>query len=131
MLKNSMPHLTPSVGISDTGQNSGDIKPDEHRAKPRGDCYEEAFKFLSDVAAEASDKYILVHGNVARLRQDVAFNHAWVEEDDVVHELSANRHLTFLKKDYYDHLGVKNTRRYAYEEALVAAVKSGHYGPWA
>ena len=27
--------------------------------------------------------------------------------------------------------GVKNTRRYAYEEALVAAVKSGHYGPWA
>ena len=98
---------------------------------PTGDCIEAAGKFItgSDVVAYPDD-YRLVHGNVQRLRQDVAVNHAWVEEGEVVHEVSNGRQLAFLKEAYYRSHGVKNVRRYTPGEALVLCLDRGHWGPW-
>jgi hypothetical protein len=102
----------------------------EPRAQATGDCYEAAFKFVSAHGQDAPDRYVLVHGNVAKLEQDEAVNHAWVEEGDIVHEVSKGRHRKFSKRSYYERYDVKNTRRYSFEEALIVSVKSGHYGPW-
>ena len=96
----------------------------------KGDCYEAAFKFLCEMGEDAPHKYKLVHGNVARLKQDCIVNNAWVEAGDVVHEASNRRNLTLLKKDYYEHFGITNAHQYSYEEALTTALKAGHYGPW-
>ncbi len=95
-----------------------------------GDCFEAAFKFVTSRGEGAPHRYTLVHGNVARLRQDRAVNHAWVEEGDVVHEVSKGPHRQFTKVEYYERLRVTNVRRYTYEDALLESLRARHYGPW-
>ena len=95
-----------------------------------GDCYEAAYLFVRRQGEAGRDKYILVHGNVAKLSQLHAVNHAWVEEDDLVHEVSKGRQLLFSKVEYYELHCVKNVRRYSYTDAVISATKTGHYGPW-
>lgn len=95
-----------------------------------GDCYEAAFKFVFAHEQDTPGRYVLVHGNVASLKQDEPVNHAWVEVGDIVHEVSKGRHVELLKSDYYKHHGVTLTRRYSHVEALIESVTFGHYGPW-
>ena len=95
-----------------------------------GDCYEAAYKFLTARGLGAPGRYTLVHGNIAKLSQDHSVNHAWIEEGDIVHEVSKGRHLQFIKSDYYKLHGVKNVRQYSHEEALIASLRTRHYGPW-
>lgn len=98
---------------------------------PRGDCFEAAGKFVSHPAVvDFPDDYRLVHGNVAKLRQDEPVNHAWVEEGDLVHELSNGRNEIYTKETYYKRHGITNTRRYTVEEALGLMIRYGHWGPW-
>ncbi len=98
---------------------------------PAGNCFEAAVKFVQDATVlEWPDDYRVVHGNVAALRQDEAVNHAWVEEGDVVHELSNGRNLAFFRHAYYERHQVTNIRKYTVSEALRLCVEHGHSGPW-
>ena len=76
------------------------------------------------------DRYTLVHGNVEGLRQDEVVNHAWVEEGDIVHEVSGGRHLSFFKAVYYQKYEITNIRTYTLKQALEQCIESSHYGPW-
>lgn len=106
------------------------IDPDE-KSTPYGDCFEAAAKFIQQPGVvDWPDDYRLVHGNVARLRQDEAVNHAWVEEGDIVHEVSGGRNLVFSKDEYYKRHQITNVRTYTVLEALEFAVEHGHWGPW-
>jgi len=98
---------------------------------PTGDCFEAAAKFVTrQVVLDYPDDYRLVHGNVAKLRQDEPVNHAWVEERDLVHELSNGRHNVYSREAYYDRRGITNTRRYTPEEALTLICRHRNWGPW-
>ena len=102
----------------------------ESDTQSTGDCFEAAYRFLTTRGLGAPGRYMLVHGNVAKLSQGHCVNHAWVEEGDIVHELSKGRHLQFMKTEYYEFHGVKNVRQYSHKEALMAALTTRHYGPW-
>ena len=97
-----------------------------------GDCFEAALKFVRQPEImDDPDDYRLVHGNVAKLRQNEAVNHAWVEEDDkVVHEVSNGRYHAYLKTVYYEKHKITNVRKYTPEEALCLMIRHGHFGPW-
>ena len=95
-----------------------------------GDCYELAYKFIVAHGEDLAGRYKLVHGNVAKLSQDHPANHAWVEEGDIVLEVSKGRNFRIPKNVYYERHGITTIRQYNYEEALILAVRSGHYGPW-
>jgi len=97
---------------------------------PRGDCFEAAARFIREVAMDNPERYLLVHGNVAKLRQDEAVNHAWVEEGDIVHEVSNKRHLRVLKNEYYEKHRITNVRTYTLERTLLLRLKHNHSGPW-
>jgi hypothetical protein len=108
-----------------------DQNPPDDRSTPQGDCFEVAAKFIQrPEIVEYPDDYLLVHGNVAALRQDEAVNHAWVEEGEVVHEVSNGRAFVFEKKQYYERHRITNVRTYTVAEALQLCVQHGHWGPW-
>ena len=104
----------------------------EDNLPPRGDCYEAAAKFMRQSSVtDFPDDYRLVHGNVAKLRQDQPVNHAWVEEAEIiVHEVSNGRNLLFSVQAYYEKHGITNVRRYTVLEALELCVQHGNWGPW-
>jgi hypothetical protein len=98
---------------------------------PTGDCFEAAGKFVSaPEVVSYPDDYRLVHGNVAKLRQNETVNHAWVEEDEIVHEVSNGRNDVYSKKQYYEKHQITNIRTYTVEQALLLLVRHGHWGPW-
>jgi hypothetical protein len=97
---------------------------------PRGDCFEAAARFIREVGIANPERYLLVHGNAAKLQQDEFVNHAWVEEGDIVHEVSNKRHLKFLKDEYYEKHRITNIRTYTLEQTLLLCLKHNHSGPW-
>lgn len=101
------------------------------RSTSLGDCFEAAAKFVQQPSVvDYPDDYRLVHGNIAALRQDEAVNHAWVEEGDIVHDVSNGDHVVFSKQAYYERQRVTNVRTYTVEEALRLCIQHGHWGPW-
>jgi hypothetical protein len=64
------------------------------------------------------------------LPQDVAVNHAWIEEIDFVYELSGGRKILFSKDDYYKNNKIINVRTYTAQEAITLIGVYGHWGPW-
>lgn len=66
---------------------SESILPGE-KSKRQLACFRASAEFIQiPHDTDGPDDYRLVHGNVATLRQDIAVNHAWVEELDFVYEL--------------------------------------------
>jgi len=105
--------------------------PAKEASVPTGDCFEAAAKFISQPEIVAyPDDYLLVHGNVAKLRQDERVNHAWVEEGDLVHELGNGRHDVYSKQSYYERHRITSVRTYTVEQALLLLARKGHWGPW-
>ena len=105
--------------------------PVDEASAPTGDCFEAAAKFISQSAiVDYPDDYRLAHGNVAKLRQDQTVNHAWVEEGDLVHELSNGRHDVYSKHSYYKRHGITSVRTYTVEQALLYLAREGNWGPW-
>lgn len=98
---------------------------------PAGDCFVAAFNTLFEMMDEPeSPALMLVHGNIPRLPQVDAVNHAWVENATTVFDHS-NGFQTHLPKDtYYYELGITTTRRYTPMEALRMNAQYNHYGPW-
>ena len=98
---------------------------------PKGDCFEAVAKFIQrPEITDWPDDYRLVHGNIAKLRQDESVNHAWIEENDFVLEVSCGRNMRFSKDLYLKTNRVTNIRRYTVLEALKLISKYGHWGPW-
>ena len=95
-----------------------------------GDCFEAALKFIKEKGLEDPDRYTLVHGNIAHLNQEEEINHAWIEEGDIVHEVSKGKHQRFLNDRYYEKFKVTKTRKYTLIEALKESIKNKHWGPW-
>lgn len=96
-----------------------------------GDCFSAAGKFIAqDHVVRFPKDFRLVHAKLARLRQDVTANHAWVEEGDQVHEVSNGRHLIVPKQVYYRDVGVVDVRTFAPLEAIRLMISHGHWGPW-
>lgn len=96
-----------------------------------GDCFTAAGRFISRPAVvQYPNDYRLVHGRLAGLRQDVAFNHAWVEEGEMVHDVSNGGHVVATARGYYAAQQVQAVRKYTPAEALREMVASGHWGPW-
>ena len=102
------------------------------KAAHTGDCFEAALKYVRQPEImDDPDDYRLVHGNVAKLRQNEAVNHAWVEEEDeIVHEVSGGRYNVYLKAVYYKKHQITTVRKYTPEEALCLMIRHGHYGHW-
>jgi hypothetical protein len=106
------------------------IHPDE-KSKPHLACFRASAEFIQiPHVTDGPDDYRLVHGNVATLSQDVAVNHAWIEEIDFVYELSGGRKILFSKDDYYKNNKIINVRTYTAQEAITLIGLSGHWGPW-
>lgn len=106
------------------------ILPDD-KSKPQLACFRVSAEFIQlPHVTEGPDDYRLVHGNVATLSQDVAVNHAWVEEIDFVYELSEGHKSLFSKDDYYKKAKIINGRTYTAQEAITLIGVYGHWGPW-
>lgn len=88
-----------------------------------GDCYKKSYRHC------VSNGGTLVHGTVSNV-SGKRFPHAWIEDDEVVHDLTKN--VKMNKKTFYDYAKVdkKSVRKYDPSSARIKAVKSGHFGPW-
>ncbi len=112
-------YLLEAINISD------DI-PDENR---NGNCYQAAFnKFM-----ENPRKYTLVHGIVTGQGpiSGMQYGHAWVEDGDIVIDMTLPAHLQKLPKDLYYATGhIEDTRKYNANQVLKMIDKYETYGPW-
>ena len=109
---------------------SESILPDK-TAKLRSAFFRDSAEFMQKPRfTDGPDDYRLVHGNVATLSQDVAVNHAWIEEIDFVYELSEGHKILFSKDVYYKKNKIINVRTYTAQEALTLIGVYGHWGPW-
>lgn len=108
------------------------LKSTSSDSQPGGDCFIAAFQHLLKETDDHSspDLFALVHGNIAHLPQEFEVNHAWVEQGDVVHEVSNGQDYRFSKDKFYSHFQITNLRRYTADDALTNNCRSGHYGPW-
>ena len=99
--------------------------------EPKGDCFVAAFDALFELIVNAeSRQFFLVHGNVARLPQDVDVNHAWVENETTVFDYSNGIQTQMSKDTYYSELQITETRQYTPIEAMQMNTQYGHYGAW-
>lgn len=99
-----------------------------------GDCYEAAYllaKQLNDAGAPA----IVCHGIVTGNAEPVIgkrFGHAWVEMGDVVFDNSNGRETATRRARYYQNgtIDPSEVRRYEWQDAMLWALRTRHYGPW-
>lgn len=109
---------------------SESILPDE-KSKTQLACFRASAEFIQKPhIIDGPDDYRLVHGSLATLQQDVAVNHAWIEEIDFVYELSEGHKILFSKDDYYKKNKIINVRTYTAQEAITLIGVYGHWGPW-
>ena len=102
----------------------------------KGDCYRTALNTaeallgccLSETGVEKP--VTVIHGSVLQSSGN-RIDHAWVElgDDKVIDRCSAVD-LDIAKEDYVRKTQAVEEARYSVEQALVRAVKSGHWGPW-
>jgi hypothetical protein len=105
------------------------ILPDE-KTKQQFACFRASAEFIQiPHVTDGPDDYRLVHGNVAA-SQDVALNHAWVEEIDFVYELGDGHKSLFSRDEYYKINKIINVRTYTAQETITLIGVYGHCGPW-
>ena len=98
-----------------------------------GDCYEAALHYMLDNAGNNSLR--LVHGEVAGQGplQGCTYGHAWIEEGDLVIDVSNGRDIRLPKELYYA-IGrineLNNTHVYTLKEMAQRAKEYEVYGPW-
>ena len=76
------------------------------------------------------DDYRLAHGHVATFSQDVAVNHAWVEEIDFVCAFCDGHKRLFSRDGYYKSHKIYSVRTYTAQEAITLIGIYGHWGSW-
>ena len=105
------------------------MKTPRTRSKATGDCYRAAFE---ELRRHMPGELKLAHGTcIGRGKiEGIAFGHAWLECGPVVFEVSNGNKRVLLKEPYYTVGACRNVTLYDLEEAIVAALKHKHYGPW-
>ena len=99
--------------------------------KSQCDCFKAAAEYIQrQHLMDGPHDYRLVHGILTPPRQDRSANHAWVEEEDFVYEVSKRHKLLFSKDDYYKQNQITHIRKYTVEEVFKHIDKYGHSGPW-
>lgn len=99
-----------------------------------GNCYEAASNYIIDKGPDAN--LTLVHGEVTGQREKLKYGHAWIEDGDLVIDVSNGRDLRLPKQTYYalgsiDHRpGHQNLYKYTYPQTLDNLLKHENYGPW-
>ena len=95
-----------------------------------GDCYSAAGKYILDHPHKPD--LFLVHGIVTGQGPiaGIKYGHAWVEEGDLVIEVSNGRNLRLPKAAYYALGQIEKTIRYSATEAVKKMLDSHHFGPW-
>ena len=91
------------------------------RQPPAGLCYELAGRHVLK-----TKKGSLVHGKITTVSGVIG--HAWVETNSKVYDPCAG--VTVSKKEYYEFASAVPERKYTAHEAMLLAVKTGHWGPW-
>lgn len=105
-----------------------------------GDCYEAAGKYIKDNGLIGGrSNLILVHGEVQQqVKPWLRYGHAWVEDGDLVIDVSNGRHIEMPKMLYYA-LGQvhsplppfePNIVTYTVEEFRKKVMEHKHWGPW-
>lgn len=114
----------------------------EIRAQGRGNCYEAAYTLIRNAAALGWENVRLVHAIVTGNGGDAEghdFGHAWVEHDLIFGDVYRVRlaadyssgKSTDLPVEYFREVGkAREIREYTVEEALLAATRNRHFGPW-
>ena len=109
---------------------SESILPNE-KYKQQFSCFRASAEFIQiPHVMDGPDDYRLAHGHVATLSQDLAFNHAWVEEIDSIYEFSDGHKSLFSRDEYYKINKIINVRTYTVQEAITLIGIYGHWGPW-
>ena len=98
----------------------------------KGECFRNVIFFMKNrggLCAEINAKSFVVHG-VATNIEGKQYPHAWIECGTSV--IDPTQGVVLTKKKYYELLQIKSAdvKRYPFEEALIKAVRFGHYGPW-
>lgn len=105
----------------------------EIRAQGRGNCYQASMTLML-----ASDRLGLTDPKIVQASvvgdggglEGVRYGHSWLESSGLAYDLSSG-HTTIMPVETYRKLGnVENVHEYNRDQAFVAAVKAGNYGPW-
>lgn len=100
-----------------------------------GDCYQAAGRYLMDHGM-FGDKpnLILVHGEVTGQGaiRGVKYGHAWVEDGNMVHDVSRGGDRQIPKVLYYAIGNIDESKVFKYdiEHMRHKVTETGHWGPW-
>lgn len=104
------------------------------KVQPLGDCYRWAYNYVFKHA-----NALLHQGQVrAPLSNDPAFLHAWVTHKGIVKDWQTMvagfggkfRGRGYPEAVYAELWQPSGVQTFTQEEALIAAARAGHYGPW-
>jgi len=97
-----------------------------------GDCYVVSGRYMMDHCFIGNENLSLVHGTVTGQRkiEGVKYDHAWIEDGDMVIDKSCGRDLHIPKPVYYAIGRIENTKRYNCQEFRQMINKYKHWGPW-
>src|SRR5688572_23586420 len=98
----------------------------------KGDCFEAAYRYLSELHEEGEADISLCHGIITTLNG--TFCHAWVEKksgnDYYVFEVTNGQYVPLGRPDYYRTLSIKGVVRYDVKQATIESLRHEHFGPW-
>lgn len=113
--------------------------PRRKRPPARGDCFEAAGKYIL-ANKEEQPHLVLVHAEVTGQGPiaGIRYAHAWVEDGDLVIDVSNGRDIRMPTIVYYALGNVHghrppwepNWHKYTVMEAVKNVVKHRHWGPW-
>lgn len=105
-----------------------------------GDCYEAAGRYMMDHAVMGDRTHLLlVHGEVEQQVEPwLRYGHAWVEDGDMVIDVSNGRNIEMPKMLYYAFGQVygntppyePNIHTYTVKEFQKKVMEYKHWGPW-
>ncbi|NIQ15498.1 MAG: hypothetical protein GTO02_14205 [Candidatus Dadabacteria bacterium] len=105
---------------------------------PVGQCYSYALNLIKKSGWD--EDVMLVHGTVSAPFSDPphSYNHAWIEKEGIVYDWQCMefghggkyRSKGYPKAVFYELYDPQNMTRYDKEQALINAVRNGHFGPW-
>jgi len=98
-----------------------------------GDCYAAAANYVIDNAILRGNKNLmLVHGDVTGQGPiaGIIYGHAWVEDGNMVIDVSNGRNIQLPKFLYYAIGRISNTVSYTAKEVQEKLLETKKYGPW-
>jgi hypothetical protein len=98
-----------------------------------GDCFKVATNYIIENSILRGNKdLVLVHGIVTGQGPvfGVKYQHAWVENNNTVIDMSNGKNVSISKDLYYAIGKILNTKRYVPNQVRKMLLKHKHYGPW-